>query len=207
MKNNLLLVLIAGLLASCASMNEKECLNAEWKLIGFEDGSQGKPESSIGNYRKDCAKVNVVPDLARYQLGHKEGARKYCVKNTAYQTGVSGGAYYAVCPADLEQNFLKAYRDGQVLFAVNRDLQNSQARINQFQNDLNALQKDIKAHEQAIVDANSSSKQRRENLDAIKALRDQVNSLQLQLDDESYLLARRQDDLHRLQLQHQRLGY
>jgi len=188
-------------------MNEKECLNAEWRLIGFEDGSQGKPESGIGNYRKDCAKVNVVPDLGRYQLGHKEGARKYCVKNIAYQAGVSGGAYYGVCPADLEQNFLNAYRAGQALFAINRDVQNSQARISRFQHDLNAMQQDIKDHERAIVDSNSSSKQRREHLDTIKNLRDQINNLQLQLDDESYSLARRQDDAQRLQSQHQRLGY
>ena len=207
MKNILLPVLIAGLLASCSSMSEKECLNAEWRLIGFEDGSQGKPDSSIGNYRKDCAKVNVVPDLNLYQQGHKEGARKYCVKTTAYQSGVSGGAYYGVCPADLEPAFLTAYRDGQALFAINRDVQNMQSRINRFQADLKDKQQEIKDHEQAIVDSYSSSKERREHLDAIKHLREQVTELQLQLDDESYSLARRLEDAHRLQLQHQRLGY
>jgi hypothetical protein len=207
MRNKLLLITLAGLMASCSSMSEKECLNAEWKLIGFEDASQGKPESSIGSYRKDCSKVNVVPDLNLYQQGHKEGARKYCVKTTGYQSGVSGGAYYGICPADLESIFLTAYRDGQALFVINRDIHNMQSRINRFQIDMKDRQQEIKAHEQAIVDSRSSSKERREHLDAIKQLRDQVAELQVQLDDESYSLARRQDDAQRLRLQHQRLGY
>jgi len=77
------LCVIIGM-TGCASMSKQECLNANWKTIGYEDGSRGKPETSIQAHRKACAKINITPDLPQYQQGHREGARFYCKKHTGY---------------------------------------------------------------------------------------------------------------------------
>lgn len=61
--NALLIVAILSGLSACASMSKDECLNANWKTIGYEDGSLGRPETTIQAHRKACAKINVTPDL------------------------------------------------------------------------------------------------------------------------------------------------
>ena len=40
------LVISFGLLTGCASMNQQECLNADWRLIGFEDALGRTPHES-----------------------------------------------------------------------------------------------------------------------------------------------------------------
>ena len=39
-------------LAGCAGMSEQACLTSDWRTVGFEDGSLGRSEATIGNYRK-----------------------------------------------------------------------------------------------------------------------------------------------------------
>lgn len=197
-----------GVLTSgCASLSKQECLTADWKLIGFEDGSQGKPESTIGAHRKSCAKVNVTPDLARYQQGHREGARKYCVKTTAYPLGVNGGAYYGVCPADLEPAFLNAYRAGQELYSITREISNVQSHINDYDEDIHALEADIEEHEKIIVESGSSSKTRREQLRIIDDLRRQITNLELNISDAQKDVRMLQLDYQDVQRKHRSLGY
>ena len=36
----------------CATMGKDECLSADWRTIGFEDGAGGYPASRIGQYRQ-----------------------------------------------------------------------------------------------------------------------------------------------------------
>ena len=200
-------VILLGLLAGCASMNEQECMKADWKLIGFEDGSKGKAQSTIGNYRKDCAKVSVVPDLARYQQGHAEGAKQYCVKSNGYNAGVSGGAYYGICPKNQEAEFLVAYRDGQQLYQLQKDARNLQSTIDSEQKDLDALQEKIKTREQDIVDKNSTAQQRRAALDDLAELRKQLSKSQTQIERDQRQLRQLQREVNDLQFHHQRLGY
>lgn len=203
----LLLGLLGTVLAGCASLSNEECLNADWKIIGFEDGAKGKPESTIGAHRKACAKVNITPDLGLYQRGHREGARKYCVINTAYPLGANGGAYYNICPPDLEPDFLRAYRAGQDLYAITRQINSIQSNIDGFDDDIHELQADIAEHEKIIVESNSSSSTRREQLRIIDDLRREITHQELSINNgerEIYLL---QQDYQRLQNKHRKMGY
>jgi hypothetical protein len=202
-----LLALLVSIMIGCESLSKKECLNANWRLIGFEDGSQGKQESTIGAHRKACAKVSVTPDLEEYQRGHREGARKYCVKTTAYNVGVSGGAYYGVCPADLEPGFLKAYQTGQELYNITRQIAAVQADIDRYDEDIHALEADIAEHEKIIVDAASSSKTRREQLRIIDDLRYQITGAELNIAGAEQELRALQMDYQHVQNQHRKMGY
>ncbi len=200
-------VLALFTLVGCASLSKEECLNANWKLIGFEDGSKGKAESTIGSHRKSCAKVNVTPDLEQYRTGHSEGVRKFCVGTIAYPLGVSGGTYYGVCPADMEPGFLRAYRAGQALHAITRQINDVESAINGFDKDIHALEDDIKEHEKIIVDEGSSSKIRREQLRIIGDLRRQITTLETRITDAQQDMYRLQRDYQYTQNQHSRMGY
>lgn len=204
---SLLGILLVLTLVGCASLSKQECLAADWKLIGFEDGSQGKPESTIGAHRKSCAKVNVTPDLAQYQLGHREGARKFCVKSTAYKLGVSGGAYYNVCPPDLEPTFLRAYQTGQELYNITRQISAIQSELDRYSDDIHNIEADIREHEEIIVDSPESRSTRREQLRIIADLRDQITGIELNMANAERDLHLLQMDYQHMQQQHRRMGY
>lgn len=34
--------MVFNFIVSCSTLNENECLNADWKTIGFQDGYKGK---------------------------------------------------------------------------------------------------------------------------------------------------------------------
>jgi prefoldin subunit 5 len=203
----LLLLGCISVLVACASMSKEECLNANWKNIGYEDGSLGKPETTIQSHRKACAKINVTPDLSQYQLGHREGARSYCKKATGYQAGVSGGAYYNICPADLEPAFLKAYRLGQELFAVSQQRNQIAQAISGFESSIESLEQQKIEQEKSIVSAGSSSNERRAYLNEIRRIEDEIRSLERQIMDAEHQLDHLDQDYVDLQADHRRMGY
>jgi hypothetical protein len=117
----------AGLLtiAGCAGMSEQACLTSDWRTVGFEDGSVGRSEATIANYRKQCAEHGVSPDLDAYRAGHADGVAVYCKAGNGFEVGHSGAVYQGVCPANLEPDFLAAYNSGRRLY----DLESAVSRI------------------------------------------------------------------------------
>lgn len=110
------------LLSGCANMNESDCLTADWRLIGFEDGSFGQNESHISQHRKECAEHGVTPDLAAYRKGHLEGSKRFCTTNNGFSQGRQGKDYSRNCPAQFETAFLNGFSDGQTLHALKKVL-------------------------------------------------------------------------------------
>jgi hypothetical protein len=111
-----LLFLIAVFSSGCATMNADECQMADWQVIGYEDGSSGKPSTQIGDHRKACAKHGVSPDLQAYTQGYDKGIRTYCVQDTAFALGKKGQNMPSVCPTDVNQSFSAAYEEGRMIF-------------------------------------------------------------------------------------------
>jgi hypothetical protein len=140
----ILLAIIGGLqLAGCASISESECQLSDWRAVGYEDGSQGRPTDTFGRYRKSCAEHGVAPDFQAYQSGREAGLREYCQQTRGFQEGARGATYQGVCPADVEPDFLAGYNDGRTLHDLeyslhhtNRRISDNEARINQIELDL-----------------------------------------------------------------------
>jgi hypothetical protein len=102
-------------LAGCAGMSEQACVTSDWRTVGFEDGSLGRSEATIGSYRKQCAEHGVSPDLDAYRAGHAEGVQSYCRPGNGFDVGHSGATYQGVCPAGLEEDFVAEYNTGRRL--------------------------------------------------------------------------------------------
>src|SRR5262245_9291519 len=51
----------AYLLAGCSGMSEQACVTADWRTVGFEDGTAGRSEGTIGRYRQQCSEHGVAP--------------------------------------------------------------------------------------------------------------------------------------------------
>jgi len=159
-RNSLLLIIAALVLSGCASMNKNECLNADWRIIGMEDGARGEPPARIGKHREACAKHGVTPDLASYQSGHKEGLKQFCTASMGFSQGKAGRTYKGVCPSHLEGEFLKGYNAGKEIYALSRKIQQAESRISVIDRDIEALKTQISENEQELI-ADATTPERR----------------------------------------------
>lgn len=109
---------VALLLAGCASnsMDQAQCRTADWRAIGYEDGSQGRSTTALGSRRQACAEHGVTPDFQAYMAGHSQGIGQFCRPQNGYRLGTSGYRYGGVCPPQLESAFLAAHADGYGLY-------------------------------------------------------------------------------------------
>jgi hypothetical protein len=120
---------LAYLIAGCSGMSEQACLSADWRTVGFEDGTLGRSEAGIGRYRQQCGEHGVAPDLASYRAGHADGVRIYCRESNGFAVGHSGATYQGVCPADLEAAFVAEYNAGRQLHELESALRSVDSRI------------------------------------------------------------------------------
>lgn len=202
-----LLLLPALVLVGCSSMGRSECVNADWYLVGFGDGSLGWPVSRLDEHRRACSRVDVVPDIEQYRLGHGEGVREYCTVPRAYSEGSRGATYQGVCPADMDQSFRRAYNDGLALYTVTNALAAMDNTLNTYYSRMDDIEKDIAELERAIVSDSSSADSRRENLDAIRNLRDELAGVQEAMAAADFERALLSEELQAVTREHRRLGY
>jgi Protein of unknown function (DUF2799) len=120
---------LAYLIAGCSGMSEQACVTADWRTVGFEDGTLGRSEAGIGRYRQQCSEHGVAPDLESYRAGHAEGVRIYCKESNGFAVGHSGSTYQGVCPADLEPDFVAEYNAGRRLHELESALSSVESRI------------------------------------------------------------------------------
>lgn len=123
-------LLAAAWLGGCSTgMGKDECVAADWRTIGYEDGLRGLPADRISTHRVACAKHNVAPNLAAYTDGRDRGLREYCQPRNGFRVGLAGGRYANVCPGGSEPGFVDGLRHGRHIHDARADLRNTQARL------------------------------------------------------------------------------
>ena len=92
---------LLALVSACATLDEGECLSANWYEIGLQDGSNGKSASHFSRHVKACQKHGVIPQQSPWREGREAGLRLFCVPDRAYQVGRNGNSFPGVCnPAE-----------------------------------------------------------------------------------------------------------
>ena len=137
-------IAISLTLAGCASgMDSAECVTADWRAIGYEDGAQGRGTGSFGERRKACADHGVTPDFEAYMAGRDKGLAQFCRPQNAYRLGVRGIRYSGGCPNEHEDAFLAAHADGYGLYKrratvskIGKRLRNSKRRADKIELEL-----------------------------------------------------------------------
>lgn len=148
------------LLSGCAGMNENECVMADWRTIGFEDGTAGRSQSRIGEYRQDCADHGVTPNLAQYQDGYAEGLRNYCTESNGFAQGRAGVTYRGICPRDLEPGFTEAYSIGRDFYVLYSAVSSLNKRINSGKARIKSLEEGIAAKVLEVANDETSGERR-----------------------------------------------
>jgi hypothetical protein len=159
-----MVALIVLTTSGCASMSKDECLAMDWRTIGYEDGVAGYPGDRIATHRKACAKYGVRSDLDLYQSGRAQGLREYCKPANGWRLGSSGASYRGVCPADLENDFLRAFEAGEQLYTLQARVTDAKAELGAKRRELDHVQHGIAAN---AITALSSSTSKQELADAV----------------------------------------
>lgn len=142
-KHILILASITLIASACSTMNKSECLNADWRTIGYGDGSRGYKASRISQHRSACAEYGVRPDLNAYNTGREQGLGQYCTPTTGYNRGLSGYRYNGVCARHNERDFvvalnygLSVYKEVQVLKKLKSEYRKEQQYIHKLDDEL-----------------------------------------------------------------------
>ena len=145
----LLLLAAAGgaalALASCVTMTKDQCLAGAWGEVGYRDGSEGYPMSVLEDHVKACAEYGVAPDMVAYRSARADGLNGYCRWERAFQEGRDGDDYHGVCTPAQEEEFLPAYRDGQLVYAADQALVNARSSVESLDTRLEELDDKITA--------------------------------------------------------------
>jgi hypothetical protein len=192
------LILICLAAVGCATMDKDECLVADWRLIGFQDGVQGKSAAAVGTYRKDCADYHVVPDLDAYQAGRRDGLQQYCVPPNGYRLGNAGRAFKAVCPAATERAFRAAYNTGRDIYLARSRVNKTHSQIQQKQQAIQSLEADRQDRLMSMVQRGATSEQRVQMLYDVASIEKDIRSANADIEALGYALEQQQAALDHL---------
>ena len=183
------------LLQGCATLDKDECMLADWRLIGYQDGVAGKSATVVGEYREDCAKHAVVPDLDAYRAGREEGLQQYCKADNGYRLGNAGRGLPAICPAALADDFRDAYHAGRELYLARSAVNKTHSRINNQKQALSNLEKSRAEKLAALIADGLKADQRvmilydlNELQQEIDSIEDEIVELELELEDQQVRL-------------------
>jgi hypothetical protein len=189
---------LLALLQGCATLNKDECMLADWRLIGYQDGVAGKPATQVGDYREDCAKHAVVPDLDAYRAGRREGLQQYCTASNGYRLGNAGRGYAAVCPVSLEGHFRDGYNSGRELYLARSAVNKTHSHINQRKQMLSNLEDNRAEKLAALIADGIKADQRVMIVYELNELQQEMNSVEDEIVELEYDLEDQQARLDHL---------
>lgn len=194
----LLLLLAVG----CATLDKSECREADWEVIGLEDGAKGRPLSYLGRHREACAEHGVKPSLTQYKAGHAAGLRQYCTPQNGFRQGRAGRQYEGVCPDELEGSFLAGYETGRDLHVLSADINQMQNDVRGMQDELDGLLKRQQNVEYLLVSGTISASVRQSLLNQFKNNQTNITALEISIYETELEAARRQGEYDALDASH-----
>ncbi len=190
-----------AVISGCASLGKEECLNADWRTIGYEDGARGQQASYIGRHRKACAKYGVKPDFDLYENGRRQGLREYCTPRNGYYLGVKGSRYNGVCPKDLEGAYRAALGRGRKVYALNSEIKQKETELKKIYSQLDTIELDLTETENELVRKGVSPQRRRQLLEEIRTLEDDQEAAMAEISEREQILENLQINLSQIKTQ------
>lgn len=161
-------------LAGCASgMSKEECLYADWRAIGYEDGAAGLDAGAISSRRTACAdKAKVTPDMEAYLAGREGGLDQFCRPANGFDYGARGGRYAGACQGRDEQGFVAAYEMGLTLYGLTQNFNAASRALANAHADLDSIEHGITHAQAALVNPLTPHPARLDHLAELKTLYD-----------------------------------
>ena len=189
MTNRAMQLVGCAMLAGCATMSPEECLQANWKEVGYNDGVAGYPASRSAEHREACAETGVSVDFKLYRDGYTLGLPYYCTRETGFESADHGGEYAAQCVSDKFPEYASGYSEGLGVLALQRELRELDARIEDKSAQANALLSQIgqlhgtRNNEQLPSDTRREAGYQRDQLESLyNTLHREIDSLDQERD-------------------------
>lgn len=199
---NKLIIFLAALAAmamiGCASMNEAECVTADWVGIGYEDGALGRDASNIANHRSACAEYGVTPNMQQYMEGYEQGIAYFCRPENGYIMGRSGRTSTGLCPPQLASAFNAAYSQGRELFQLSSEINQVARTIESNGQQIESMREIITVREERLVADGTPQAERTRLLQEVRELEQEIGRLEaetLELERERAVLEQEYEEL------------
>lgn len=180
--SGILALIICALLSSCSTgMSKDECALANWRQIGFEDGSLGRNLNYIARHRKSCAKAGITPDFDAYKRGHTEGLKQWCNYDNGLRLGEAGGNYEGICPENEEASFLKGYDYGKRLFEARSRVASIRSSLDRAASEITNLEEERVDLGELIIKSDTSDTDRIKSVARITDIGDELTDLELHI--------------------------
>ncbi len=193
MKNLIsVLTILSGLfiLVACQTLSKEECVVADWRVIGEQDGAAGySPQERFGNHVRACEKAGVLPDQTLWNEGFQIGLTRFCTPLSGLAHGQKAGNYNNICPIETAAGFRTGYELGLKQKRKRDDIASIKRRINSAQSTISTSETLI---EQGKIDQKEGER-------AIRNNRNLVNDLNRQLGREEAELDRIDDEVSNFQ--------
>ena len=139
-------------LQGCATMDKEECLTADWRQIGFEDGLKGYAPDRVAQHRKACAEHGITPDVPAYTQGRVTGLAQYCTPAKGFSLGHSGHPYSDVCSLlpDQETAFHQGFLTGRDIFLLEKEISDRETSVRRLQKELSSLEARLREKEREL---------------------------------------------------------
>lgn len=165
------LIVATTLLGSCATMSAEECAAGDWSGKGFSDGAAGYAQSRLGEHANACTKHGITPDDDAYRAGWAQGVLRYCTPPNGFTQGRNGSAYNGVCPANLEDDFLPAYQDGQLVHASEQAVSSARSSVDSLGGRLEELDDKLASKQRELRGEGLTDEQRDQLRNRIQEIR------------------------------------
>ena len=176
-------LIVLAVLAGCATLNEDECITADWYAIGYEDGANGLPDTRIGSHREACAKHGVTPNLRHYQDGHDEGLLTFCTPRNGFNRARNGYQYQGICPPLLEADFLDGYDAGRQIYQATSDVSDFEQQQRDNETEQQRIAQLLLEKEAALFASDTPEERRRTIYEETARLKERLGTLKQQRDD------------------------
>ncbi|MCX7545006.1 DUF2799 domain-containing protein [Marinicella gelatinilytica] len=166
-----MVMLLAGIMSGCATLNENECLSADWYQIGFSDGVKGEPETYLEKHRKACSKHGVRTDLSEWLTGREAGLRRYCTAEKGYEEGLLNNKYHGVCAGREGREFQQAYQRGNELYQQRQLVAQIESDIKGIEQNMADLDHEWENLRADLLNDRLSSNERRQLVDRLDVVK------------------------------------
>jgi hypothetical protein len=179
-------VLAAGaVLAACETgppMTAAQCQVADWRQVGFQDGSTGRLPERFVALEQACAAAGLPSDQQAYLSGHREGLYSYCQPERGFRLGLEGGGYRGACPPELDSLFRMALSDGSRAYSALSAVRSAESAINSLRSERDDLSSKIAANELGLARSQTEAEKTRHR-DEIIRLRNERRTVEDRLYD------------------------
>jgi hypothetical protein len=190
-----------GLLAlagACETMSVDECRVADWRALGYQDGSNGLSLDKYSAREKSCAKAGIAAQFDPYSGGRAEGLSSFCRPERGFRAALNGYVYKGVCPASAEPDFLLGYDDGRMAYQATSAVSGLRSDIDSVKYRLDDYDRQIRDNRRTLDDSKATQEEKEKARKRIDELRDDRKSAERDLRGKEDDLYWRENDLDRV---------